>query len=158
VAGSLSDRIGRTLTLALMLGFQAILMFMAIPVVGAVEPSAVLIVLIATGIGFNYGTNLALFPALSKDYWGLKNFGVNYGLLFTAWGMGGFVLGRASEMMKVATGSYTMSFGVAGTMLAVATLALMLKDLARQMKENRKAEPAPVAQATLQQPVLEEAA
>jgi MFS family permease len=158
VAGSLSDRIGRTLTLALMLGFQAVLMFMAIPVVGAAEPSAVLIVLIATGIGFNYGTNLALFPALSKDYWGLKNFGVNYGLLFTAWGMGGFVLGRASEMMKVATGSYTMSFGVAGTMLAVATLALMLKDLMRQMKENRKVKPVPVAQATLQQPALEEAA
>lgn len=158
VAGSLSDRIGRTLTLALMLGFQAVLMFMAIPVVGAAEPSAVLIVLIATGIGFNYGTNLALFPALSKDYWGLKNFGVNYGLLFTAWGMGGFVLGRASEMMKVATGSYTMSFGVAGTMLTVATLALMLKDLMRQMKENRQAKPAPVVQATLQQPVLEEAA
>ncbi len=138
VAGSLSDRIGRTLTLALMLGFQSILMFIAIPVIGAEHPSAVLIVLIATGIGFNYGTNLALFPALSKDYWGLKNFGVNYGLLFTAWGVGGFVLSRISEVMKATTGSYTLSFGLAGTLLAVATLMLMLKDLFRQMAQNRK--------------------
>lgn len=138
VAGSLSDRIGRNVTLTLMLGFQSILMFIAIPVLGAEHPSSLLIVLIATGIGFNYGTNLALFPALSKDYWGLKNFGVNYGLLFTAWGVGGFVLGRVSEMMKASTGSYTLSFGLAGTLLAVATLAMLLKDLFRQMAHQSK--------------------
>ena len=43
-------------------------------------------------IGANYGANLALFPSLTKDYYGLKNFGVNYGLVFTAWGVGGFML------------------------------------------------------------------
>lgn len=137
VAGSLSDRIGRNVTLALMLGFQSILMFVAIPIIGAEHPSSLLVVLIATGIGFNYGTNLALFPALSKDYWGLKHFGVNYGLLFTAWGVGGFVLGRVSEMMKASTGSYVLSFGLAGTLLAVATLAMVLKDLFRQMAQTR---------------------
>ena len=43
-------------------------------------------------IGANYGANLALFPSVTKDYYGLKNFGVNYGLVFTAWGLGGFML------------------------------------------------------------------
>lgn len=140
IAGSLSDRIGRTLTLALMLGFQAVLMFVAIPVVGAAHPSATLLVVVATLIGFNYGTNLALFPAITKDLWGLKNFGANYGLLFTAWGIGGFVLGRASEMMKAATGDFSLSFGVAGILLAVATVLLMVKDLFRQMVEAKVAE------------------
>ena len=163
IAGSLSDRIGRMLTLSLMLGFQAILMFMAIPVIGAEHPSAALLVIIATLIGFNYGANLALFPAITKDFWGLKNFGANYGLLFTAWGVGGFVLGRASEMMKATTGSFTLSFGVAGTLLAVAAVMVMLKDLFRQMVEagvakelERRAEEA--TQTATLQPALEQVA
>lgn len=110
VAGVLSDKIGRTHTLFLMLAFQAILMFAAIPVIGSAQPSAVLLVLLATFIGFNYGTNLALFPALTKDFWGMKNFGMNYGILFSAWGVGGFVLGRASQMIQAETGSFAMSF------------------------------------------------
>ena len=163
VAGTLSDRIGRTLTLSLMLMFQAVLMFIAIPVVSAQPSSALLIVLIATGIGFNYGTNLALFPAITKDYWGLKNFGTNYGLLMTAWGMGGFVLGRASEMMKAATGNYVMSFGVAGVLLVVAAVIMMVKDLFNQMVQakvkeelTRRAEEA--ARAATLQPALEQVA
>ncbi len=158
VAGSLSDRIGRTLTLSMMLGFQAVLMFVAIPVVGAAHPSTALLLVVATLIGFNYGTNLALFPAITKDLWGLKNFGANYGLLFTAWGVGGFVLGRASEMMKAATGDFTLSFGVAGILLAVAVVMLMLKDLFRQMVEAkveaelaRRAEMLHTPQAALEQ-------
>ena len=35
-----------------------------------------------SSIGANYGANLALFPSITKDYYGLKNFGVNYGLVF----------------------------------------------------------------------------
>ena len=140
VAGSLSDRIGRTLTLSLMLGFQAVLMFIAIPIIGAEHPSTALLLVVATLIGFNYGTNLALFPAITKDLWGLKNFGTNYGLLFTAWGVGGFVLGRASQMMKATTGDFTLSFGVAGILLAAAAVLLVLKDLFRQMVEAKVAE------------------
>ncbi|MFZ1640592.1 MAG: OFA family MFS transporter [Candidatus Contendobacter sp.] len=163
IAGSLSDRIGRTLTLSLMLMFQAVLMFIAIPVVGAEHPSALLLVLIATGIGFNYGTNLALFPAITKDYWGLKNFGINYGVLFSAWGVGGFVLGRASEMMKATTGGFTLSFGVAGMLLAAAAVTLMAQDLFRQMVQTKVAEELArraeeAAQATALQPALEQAA
>jgi MFS family permease len=165
IAGMLSDRIGRTLTLALMTGFQAILMFIAIPVIGAEHPSAILIVLIATLIGFNYGANLALFPAITKDFWGLKNFGANYGLLFTSWGIGGFVLGRASEMMKAATGDFALSFGVAGMLLAAAALALVLRDLFNQMVQTQVAKElerrAEVPKVTVQpalESVLEQAA
>lgn len=162
VAGSLSDRIGRTLTLSLMLGFQAILMFVAIPVVTAEHSNALLIVIIATFIGFNYGTNLALFPAITKDYWGLKNFGANYGMLMTAWGLGGFVLGRASEMMQATTGSFAMSFGVAGILLSAAAVMMILSDLFHGMvqskvKEELARREEEAAAATLQ-PALEQAA
>ena len=127
VAGILSDKIGRKATLTIMLAFQALLMFAAIPVVGS--GSAVLLVLLATFIGFNYGSNLCLFPSFAKDYWGFKNYGLNYGTLFTAWGVGGFVMGRVSEMLNAHPGGLNKSFILAGTLLATGTvLTFFLRD------------------------------
>ncbi|UCH07977.1 MAG: OFA family MFS transporter [Deltaproteobacteria bacterium] len=128
IAGILSDKIGRNATLMIMLSFQTILMLIAIPVVGAERSSAVLLILLATFIGFNYGTNLSLFPSLTKDKWGLKNFGINYGMVFTAWGVGGFVMGRLSQMLVAHTGTYTSSFLTAAALLIVgAFLTLTLR-------------------------------
>ena len=128
VAGVLSDKIGRSATLVMMLMFQAILMFACIPVMGTASASAVVLVMLATFIGFNYGTNLSLFPSFTKDFWGLKNFGMNYGLLFTAWGVGGFVMSRVSQMLKASSGNFTTSFIFAGVLLIVgAGVALTLR-------------------------------
>jgi MFS family permease len=128
-AGLLSDRMGRRWTLMLVLSVQALLMFLAIPVVSTKSMSAWIIVLLATLIGFNYGSNLSLFPAYTKDLWGLKNFGTNYGILFTAWGVGGFVLSRLQQMLTSENGgSFTSSFAVAGGLLLVgAALTLRIR-------------------------------
>ena len=40
-------------------------------------------------VGFCFGGFLALFPAVTADYFGTKNVGVNYGWMFTAYGAGG---------------------------------------------------------------------
>ncbi|WP_136516142.1 L-lactate MFS transporter [Geomonas edaphica] len=120
VAGVLSDKIGRRATLTIMLGFQAILMFAAVPVVGS--GSAAMLVVLASLIGFNYGSNLTLFPSFAKDYWGFKNYGLNYGVLFSAWGVGGFVMGRVSEMMNAQPGGLNKSFILAGSCLALGTV------------------------------------
>lgn len=129
IAGILSDRIGRRWTLMLVLAIQAALMFAAIPVTASKETTPLLILLLATFIGFNYGANLALFPSLAKDYWGLKSFGMNYGILFTAWGVGGFVLSRLQQMLTTAAnGSYQTSFTVAGAfLLGGAALTIFMK-------------------------------
>ena len=126
IAGIISDRIGRRLTLIIMLLFQAALMLIAIPLVGAQKASPILVVLIATFMGFCYGTNLSLFPSLTKDNWGLKNFGINYGLVFTAWGVGGFVMGRLSQMLIASTGRYTSSFLTAAVLLVVGAILTVL--------------------------------
>lgn len=119
LAGTLSDRIGRRWTLCLVLAVQAALMFSAIVVTGAKELAPVVIVVLAACIGANYGANLALFPSITKDLWGLKSFGMNYGVLFTAWGMGGFVLPRLQQMLTTRSGSFQSSFIVAGALLLV---------------------------------------
>jgi MFS transporter, OFA family, oxalate/formate antiporter len=140
VAGIISDKIGRSNTLLIMLIFQAVLMFIAIPVVGAQNASAVLVVIIATFLGFNYGTNLSLFPSYTKDLWGLKNFGINYGLVFSAWGVGGFVLARVSQMLITGSGRYSSSFVTAAILLIIgALLTLVLKSrLAKQQELVQK--------------------
>ncbi len=86
VAGVLSDKIGRTWTMFIVFIFQAILMFLlrGLDTYGTLFLASIL-------IGFNYGANLSVFPSAVKDYFGLKNFGFNYGWVFTAWGAGGIL-------------------------------------------------------------------
>ena len=127
IAGILSDKIGRRWTLMLVLLIQAALMFLAIPATASTDGARFVIVLIATFIGFNYGANLSLFPSITKDLWGLKNFGMNYGCLFTAWGVGGFALSRLQQMLKASSGSFNSSFITAGILLVIgAGLTLFL--------------------------------
>jgi MFS transporter, OFA family, oxalate/formate antiporter len=126
VAGMVSDRIGRRWTLMLVLLFQAALMFIAIPVTQSDTVVPFVVVLVATLIGFNYGANLSLFPSFTKDLWGLKTFGMNYGILFTSWGVGGFVLSRLQQMLKAGSGNYISSFITAGLLLIVGGLLTLL--------------------------------
>ena len=139
IAGVLSDKIGRRWTLMLVLAVQAVLMFVAIPVTASADGAKYIIVLVATFIGFNYGANLALFPSFAKDLWGLKNFGMNYGVLFTAWGVGGFALSRLQAMLfeqskdAAGKGSYESSFIAAGVLLILGTaLTFLIKPAAKK--------------------------
>ncbi len=137
-AGILSDKIGRKATLIVMLCLQSVMMFAALTVINT--GSAALLVLLATFIGFNYGSNLALFPTFAKDYWGFKNYGMNYGALFTAWGVGGFVMGKVSEALNAQPGGMSKSFMLAGTLLLVgAALTTTLKTGTEKAKATEPA-------------------
>jgi len=87
-------------------------------------------------VGFCFGGFLAVYPALTADYFGTKNMGVNYGCMFMAYGMAGlFGPWIAPKLMKVvqevpfeslaagvvslktfAAGNYIASFVIAGVM------------------------------------------
>jgi len=138
IAGIASDHYGRAHTLAVLLLFQAALMFSAISIIGNNSDDALMLVLLASFIGFNYGANLALFPAITKDLWGITHFGKNYGLVFTAWGIGGFVMSMASEAMKVSTGSFASSFLSAGILLICAAALTLLIGFHPKKKMRRE--------------------
>jgi nitrate/nitrite transporter NarK len=129
LAGMLSDKIGRRWTLLLVLLVQAALMFAAIPITGSKETTGIVIVLLAAMIGANYGANLSLFPSFAKDLWGLKSFGMNYGILFTAWGVGGYALSQLQQKLTAASnGSFTSSLQTAaGLLLFGAVLTFLIK-------------------------------
>ncbi len=137
VAGTLSDKIGRSRTLAMVFSFQAVLMFLAIPITGSASANALLLVLLAMMIGFNYGANLALFPSFTKDLWGIKHFGVNYGILFTAWGVGGFVMSKASQYLLASSNSYSGAFATAGGLLVCGTaLTFFIRDYKAEQRKK----------------------
>ena len=125
VAGILSDHIGRKATLLVITLLQALCMLLAVPITGS-HTHPFLLVALATSIGFNYGANLCLFPAFSKDLYGLKNFGANYGILFTSWGLGGFVLSRVQQTLKASSGGFQTSFLLAAALLGVAAVTVLM--------------------------------
>jgi MFS family permease len=74
-----------------------------------------------------YGGGLALLPSYTADFYGPKNLGFNYGLVFIGWGLGAFMPKLAGRIKDV-TGSYDMAFYVAGILLLVAVgLAFVTK-------------------------------
>jgi MFS transporter, OFA family, oxalate/formate antiporter len=121
VAGIISDRIGRVVTIGLVCVMQALAMFFFLrfsTIAGFVIGSAV--------VGFSYGACVSLFPATAADRWGTRNLGLNYGILFTAWGVGGVVGPTLASRIADATGSYAGAYDVAGVLLSVAVLLAML--------------------------------
>lgn len=120
LAGTLSDKFGRMKILQFFTTFQALLMFLT----PSMNDSTALIV-ISMCIGMNYGTNLALFPSITKDYFGLKNFGVNYGLIFTSWGVGS-LLALAAGKIYDTYGSFDYALYLSGILLCVTRLLSML--------------------------------
>jgi OFA family oxalate/formate antiporter-like MFS transporter len=63
---------------------------------------------------------LTLFPATTGDYFGVKNMGVNYGLVFTAWGVGGVFGAQTAASIVDATGSYAGAYALAAGLCVLA--------------------------------------
>lgn len=107
--GSLSDHLGRGKALSFAFLIQTIVFF-------AFEQltNPVLLLVGKSLVGFTFGGMLAMFPALCADFFGLKNLGVNYGILFTAWGVGGILGPLLGGLSRDLTGGHTVSFFVSG--------------------------------------------
>ena len=69
--------------------------------------------------GFAYGALFALFPAATADFFGIKNLGVNYGLIFCGWGVAGIVGPLLGAFVADATGAYSISFIISAVMLLI---------------------------------------
>lgn len=95
--GKASDVIGRKTTLAIMFALCGAIM-LSLDMMRSYP-------LYLTGIsivGLCFGGYLALYPAVTADFFGTKHIGVNYGWLFSAYGAGG-IAGPylAAKLMKV---------------------------------------------------------
>lgn len=125
VAGMLSDKIGRKATMFICFVAQAVLIFLisratSDNALGTIPAMAIISAL----IGANYGANLSLFPSITKDFYGLKNFGMNYGLVFTAWGVGGFLLALLAGKMYDKHQTFAIAYYGASVLLVLAAITV----------------------------------
>jgi len=88
VWGATSDRLGRENTMILMFVVLAVGMF-TFAWMSTISISWIAVMGIASLIGFCFGGNFALFPSATADFFGSKNVGKNYGVMFTAYGIAG---------------------------------------------------------------------
>ena len=123
LSGIVSDRIGRSRTMILAFLLQAINMFAF-----SYYTTPALILFGAAFTGLCYGGIFTLFPSTTADFYGVRNLGVNYGLLFTAFGVAGLTGPYLGGKLRDIVGSYTLSYTVAAFMLlAGAALALFVQ-------------------------------
>ncbi len=117
--GMYSDKIGRGNAYALNCIVSALCLFLLPAIIGA---KSVFFLFVAVGIAFwQYGGGLALMPAFTADFFGPKNLGMNYGLVFIGWGLG-FFMARLGGTIKDITGSLDWAFYISAIVLIVAVV------------------------------------
>ncbi|KUO23472.1 L-lactate MFS transporter [Vibrio cholerae] len=127
-AGILSDKIGgvRTLLLAFLLQGGNMVLF-------ATFDSEFTLIIGTAIAAVGYGTLLAVFPSITAEFYGLKNYGTNYGILYTSWGIGGAIGAAVVGYSMTHGGGYNLAYTISAAMMAVCILlALITKPISAE--------------------------
>ncbi|MFH0788541.1 MAG: OFA family MFS transporter [Pseudomonadota bacterium] len=118
-SGLYSDKIGRANAYTVNLLVSAVFL-LATPFI--INAESIPLLFLAIGVAYwQYGGGLSIMPAFTADYFGSKNLGVNYGLIFLGWGLG-FLMPLIAGFIKDSTGSYSLSFYISAGILIVAVI------------------------------------
>jgi len=114
-----SDKIGRLNAYCLNCGISALCLF-SLPYV--ISTQNLFLLFLAVGIAYwQYGGGLALMPSFTSDFFGPKNLGMNYGLVFIGWGLG-FFMARLGGTIQDITGSLDYAFYISGGLLVAGVI------------------------------------
>ena len=113
--GMLSDKIGRSNTMLLAFAVQSVNMLAF-----ASYGDATMILFGTVVAGMAYGSLMSVFPSTTADFYGLKHYGANYGALYTAWGVSGFVGPMMASLVKDTFGNYDYAYMISAALLGVA--------------------------------------
>jgi OFA family oxalate/formate antiporter-like MFS transporter len=136
IAGFLSDAMGRIRAMILIFSVTTVTVI-ALPYIAATTIGLAIGLMVC---GAAYGANFALFPAATAEYFGTKNLGMNYGAVFTAWGIAG-VIGPQSKAYMLRSypadqagrlGAYGAGFKIAA---ALGILAVVMAIATKPPKE-----------------------
>jgi OFA family oxalate/formate antiporter-like MFS transporter len=123
VSGFLSDRLGRSQTMAVSFACAAVA-YLTMPQVQGIWLWAAL----AAVIGFAFGTLFAVSAPLVGDCFGMAHFGAIFGLIFTAYGLLSGPLGPwlSGYILDLTQGDYTIVFSYLGIMYLASAAIIML--------------------------------
>jgi MFS transporter, OFA family, oxalate/formate antiporter len=117
--GLYSDKIGRTNAYVINGAVSALCLFLTPWIM---RTGNVYLLFLAVGIAYwQYGGGLSLLPAFTADFFGSKNLGFNYGLVFIGWGAA-FVVAQIAGYIEDLTGSLDDAFYLSGGLLLLALL------------------------------------
>jgi OFA family oxalate/formate antiporter-like MFS transporter len=116
VSGWLSDLLGRLNTLRVILAISTI----AMPALYRVGAHVAALYLGVFVVYFCYGAQASVNPATVSDFWGTRHAGVNYGLLFSAWGVAGVIGPTIGGVLFDRYRNYEAAFYAAGILAAIA--------------------------------------
>jgi OFA family oxalate/formate antiporter-like MFS transporter len=117
--GFYSDKIGRLNAYCLNCGISALCLFSLPYIIGT---ASIPLLFLAVGVAYwQYGGGLSLMPSFTADFYGPKNLGMNYGLVFIGWGLG-FFMARLGGTIKDITGSLDNAFYISGALLILAVI------------------------------------
>ncbi|MGE4526762.1 MAG: OFA family MFS transporter [Rhodospirillaceae bacterium] len=138
ISGYVSDRIGRGRTMAILYLLQG-----ATLALFSTFDSFAAILMGSMVITFSYGAMLAVYPSAVGDFYGTRNMGFNYAILFTAWGVAGVTGPLAAGYLLDLTGGYGAAFAICAVLcFAAAGLGLLVKAPAAGARLALVAEPA----------------
>jgi OFA family oxalate/formate antiporter-like MFS transporter len=120
--GTISDKIGRPRSIFLMTLLQSIMMVALVWMGGTMAT----LYIVAGLIGFNFGGNFSLFPTATADFFGPKNLGTNYAVIFTAYGVSGVVGPLLGGRVFDLTGSYLWAFIPAAALCFIAAMVSLV--------------------------------
>jgi MFS transporter, OFA family, oxalate/formate antiporter len=118
LSGWMSDRLGRINVLRTMIGISMIVM----PLLYAVGGNVALLYLLVFVVYWCYGTQITVNGVAAADFWGTKNAGFNYGMLFTAWGVAGMIGPRIGGVLYDKYHNYQAAFYTGAVLAAIALL------------------------------------
>ena len=125
--GWASDKIDRPRAMMIMFLGQGMAFMLLISI-----KSPMAIIFASAWVGLNFGGIFSMFPSATSDYFGLKNFGVNYGFIFTAYGVAGIMGPIVGGVIKDVTQGYLLAFVFSGILCFIAAMgAVVIWALAR---------------------------
>jgi len=96
--------------------------------------SYLLLVISIMGVGLSFGGFLGIFPSITADNFGPQHLGINYGVMFTAFGLAAFIGPRLGAGIRESTGDYSMAFVIASCMsVAGIVLALYVRYISKKV-------------------------
>jgi len=125
LSGWISDAIGRLNVLRLMIAISAVAMVI-LPHTGGLVAVPVYMYVVIFVVYWCYGTQLSVNAATASDFWGTKNAGINYGILFTSWGVAGIIGPRIGGMMYDKYKDYEIAFYWAAGLAVVALVCELI--------------------------------
>src|SRR6202166_36741 len=106
LSGWMSDRLGRITVLRVMIG----ICMGAMPALYAAGRNVALLYAAVFVVYWCYGTQLSVNGVAVSDFWGTRNAGINYGILFTAWGVAGIIGPRIGGVLYDKYHDYQAAF------------------------------------------------